>query len=275
MYELLFDFSRRPEPFSCYTAKALWTRPHLARQMLNFHLDQETDLASRKLETIDRVVSWIDEQLSLSGKHVCDLGCGPGLYTKRFASRGAVVTGVDFSTHSLEHAKSQTKKPIRYIHADYLSDDLPIGFDVLTLIYCDFCVLSSQQRKTLLSRMKEMLNPGGQIVIDVAGMGLFASKEELTIMEDRFMDGFWAAGDYVGIQRSFVYPEERLSLDRYLIVEPTETWQVFNWFQHFTPESIEAELSDAGFKLDQMVGELSGEPLNPKGNYIGIVASLI
>ena len=274
MYDLLFDFSRRPEPFSRYTAKALWTRPHLARQMLSFHLNQETDLASRKLETVDSVVSWLDSQLGLSGKHVCDLGCGPGLYTERFAAGGAVVTGVDFSAHSLEYAKSRAKETIRYIHADYLSDDLPVGFDLLTLIYCDLCVLSPRQRKTLLSRMKEMLNPNGQIVLDVAGMGLLAAKEELTIMQERFMDGFWAAGDYVGIQRSFVYPEEHLSLDRYLIVEPTETWQVFNWLQHFTAESIEAELSEVGLKIDQMVGELSGEPFTPAGNHIGIVASL-
>jgi SAM-dependent methyltransferase len=275
MYELLFDISRRPEPFSRYTVKELWTRPHLAQNMLSFHLNQETDLASRKFEAIDHSVNWIDAQLNLSGKHVCDLGCGPGLYTQRFAARGAVVTGVDFSIHSLEYAKTQAKNSIQYVHADYLVDDLPTGFDVLTLIYYDLCVLSSQQRKALLSRMKEMLNPDGRIVIDVAGIGLFAGKEDLTIMEGQFMDGFWAAGDYVGIQRSFVYPKEHISLDRYLIVEPSETWQVFNWFQYFTPESIEAELSDAGFTVDQMVGDLNGEPLTQEGSHIGIVASVV
>jgi 2-polyprenyl-3-methyl-5-hydroxy-6-metoxy-1,4-benzoquinol methylase len=96
MYELLYDLSRRPEPFSRYTAMELWTRPHHARQMLDFHLNQEIDLASHRIEAIDHIVSWIDSQLVLSDKHVCDLGCGPGLYTQRFASCGADVTGVDF-----------------------------------------------------------------------------------------------------------------------------------------------------------------------------------
>ena len=96
MYDLIKDLSQRPEPFSHYTAMELWTRPHLARQMLDFHLNQETGLASHRFETIEEIVNWIDSQLNLSGKRLCDLGCGPGLYTRRFAACGANVTGVDF-----------------------------------------------------------------------------------------------------------------------------------------------------------------------------------
>ena len=274
MYDLLVDISRRPEPFSRYTVKELWTRPHLAQQMLGYHLSQETDLASRRIEAIDRVVEWIDAQLDLSEKSICDLGCGPGLYAQRFASSGAKVTGVDISAHSLDYARAQDAHTIRYIEADYLSDDLPTGFDVITLIYTDLCALSPAQRKKLLGRMREMLNPGGHVVLDVAGIGSFAQKEEVTIIEDKLMGGFWAADDYVGIQQTFVYPEEHLSLDHYLIVEPGETWQIFNWLQYFTPESIEAELQKAGFEIDQMVGDLSGAPLKSGSDFIGIVATI-
>ncbi len=272
MYDLLFDFSKRPVPFSRTTVKELWTRPHLARQMLDYHLSQETDLASRRFESIDLVVEWIDAQLDLSEKSMCDLGCGPGLYTQRFESKGAIVAGVDFSARSLDYAKTQGTNTIRYIEADYLLDDLPSGFDIVTLIYTDLCALSPAQRKLLLGRMHGMLNPGGQIVLDVAGIGSFDQKEEVTVIQDRLMDGFWSAGDYVGIHRTFVYPEEYLSLDRYVIVEPGETWQIFNWLQYFTPESIEAELQSAGFEIDQMVGDLTGVPMQPKSDFIGIVA---
>jgi len=275
MYELLFDFSKRPSPFSLYTAKDLWTRPHLARQMLTYHLSQETDLASRRFESIDQVVEWIDAQLDLSQKNVCDLGCGPGLYTERFASIGAQVTGVDFSRHSLNYAENQGSQTVRYLEADYLSDDLPTGFDVVTLIYTDLCALSPAQREGLLGRMREMLNPGGHIVLDIAGTGSFATKEETTVIEHKLMGGFWSPGDYVGIQQTFVYPTELLSLDRYLIVEPSETWQVYNWTQHFTLEGIEAELRNAGFHIDEMAGDLSGTPLEPESDLIGIVASAV
>ncbi|MDH3983263.1 MAG: class I SAM-dependent methyltransferase [Gammaproteobacteria bacterium] len=275
MYDVLKDIAKRPEPFSRSTVKELWTRPHLARQMLNYHLSQETDLASRKHESIDRVVEWIDSQLNLSGKSLCDLGCGPGLYAQRFEARGAQVTGVDFSAHSLDYAKTQGPNSIRYVEADYLLDDLPSEFDIVTLIYTDLCVLSPEQRKLLLARMHGMLNPGGQIVLDVAGIGSFEQKDETTLIQDKMMGGFWAAGDYVGIQQSFVYPEECLSLDRYVIVEPGEIWQIYNWMQYFTPESAEAELKSAGFEIRQMVGELTGVPLTPKSDFIGVVAGAV
>jgi SAM-dependent methyltransferase len=277
MYELLLDIGQRPAPFSRYTAMELWTRPHLARQMLQYHLNQETELASRPLETIDAIVGWIDTQVDLSGKRLCDLGCGPGLYAQRFDARGADVTGVDFSAHSLDYARGKADedgRSIRYIEADYLADELPVGFDIVTLIYTDYSVLSPAQRATLLGRIQAMLNPGGQLVMDVAGMGSFAAKEECTIIEPNLMYGFWAEGDYVGIQRSFVYPDEHLSVDRYVIVEPGETWQVFNWFQYFTAGNVQAELLGAGFDMQMMTGGLSGEPLEPGSDTIGVIAGL-
>jgi SAM-dependent methyltransferase len=273
MYELLNDFLKRPELFSRSTVRELWTRSHLARQMLSYHLSQDTDLASRRFDSIDRIVGWIDAQLDLSGKSVCDLGCGPGLYAQKFASEGAQVTGVDFSIHSLDYARAQGPNTIQYIEADYLADDLPTGFDIVTLIYTDLCSLSPESRKRLLGRMRGMLNPGGHIILDVAGLGSFTTKEETTIIEHNLMGGFWSAEDYVGIHRIFVYPEDCVSLDRYLIVQPNETWQIYNWTQHFSPASIEKELRGAGFEIDQMAGDLMGAPLKSGNDLIGIIAS--
>lgn len=273
MYDFIHDISVRPEPFSRYTTKELWTRPHLSRQMLEFHLNQETDLASRRIETIDNAARWIDTQLDLSGKSLCDLGCGPGLYTQRFAALGAKVTGIDFSRYTLDYARDHSDQSISYIHADYLADKLPTGFDVITLIYTDLCVLSPNQRSKLLGRMQEMLNPEGHIVIDVAGTGLLKSRKEVTLIEDRLMGGFWAAGDYVGIQKSFIYEEQHLALDRYIIIEPSETWQIYNWFQHYTPQMIEEELRKTGFVVSSLVGDLTGAPLISDGDLIGVIAS--
>ncbi|MCP4410988.1 MAG: class I SAM-dependent methyltransferase, partial [Gammaproteobacteria bacterium] len=142
MYDLLKDISCKPLPFSKYTVKELWTQPHLASQMLSFHLSQETDLASRKNEEIASVVDWLNNKVAISGKSLCDLGCGPGLYTEKFSNSGANVTGIDFSKVSLDYARENTDQSISYIEADYLSDELPTGFDIVTLIYTDFCVLS-------------------------------------------------------------------------------------------------------------------------------------
>ena len=272
MYDFIHDVSLRPAPFSRYTAKELWTRPHLSRQMLDYHLNQETDLASRRFEVIDLIVRWIDEQLNLSGKSLCDLGCGPGLYTQRFSAHCAAVTGIDFSEYALAYAKAQSNGDIHYLHADYLNDTLPSGFDVITLIYTDLCVLSPEQRTTLLNRMRNMLGPDGHIVLDVAGLGLFKQRKEVTLIEDRLMNGFWADGDYVGIQKSFIYEDQYLALDRYIIVEPQNTWQIYNWFQHFSPQMIEKELRESGLGVVEMAGDLTGKPFTREGEMIGIIA---
>ncbi|MCU7929782.1 MAG: class I SAM-dependent methyltransferase [Candidatus Thiodiazotropha sp. (ex Codakia rugifera)] len=272
MYDFVHDISTRPTPFSRYTAKALWTRPHLSRQMLKYHLDQETDLASRRFEMIESTVEWIDSELTLSGKNICDLGCGPGLYTERFSALGARVTGVDFSENSLSYARKHSEHSVCYIHADYLEDELPSGFDAITLIYTDLCVLSPDQRARLLGKMRKMLNPSGTIVIDVAGVGLLVGKQEVTLIEDKLMGGFWSEGDYVGIQKSFIYEDLHLSLDRYVIIEPNEIWQVYNWFQHYTSQMIVKELSDAGFTVVKITSDLTGAPINSNVEFIGVIA---
>ncbi len=276
MYDLLKDISTRPTLFSKYTVPDLWTRPHLAKQMLVNHLDPDGERASYRFSAIDQAVRWMDSKLALSGKRICDLGCGPGLYAERFAAIGSQVTGIDFSQHSLSYANRELQKkklPIQYLHADYLKNSLPTGFDVVTLIFTDLCALSPDQRLNLLRRMRDMLNPGGRIVLDVANEAALTKKRELTQIEDRLMNGFWAAGKYIGIKRIFLYPNENVSLDRYLIVEPHESWEIFNWLQHYSPESLVAELQTAGFSIDEMVGSLDGEPLTNESRLIGVIAS--
>lgn len=275
MYEQLHDFLLRPEPFSRITTSALWTTPHLSEQMLAYHLNESTDLASRKPEGIRSITDWIDSRLALEGKRVCDLGCGPGLYAKAFADKGAAVTGIDFSASSIEFAREQSQsdeRDITYLLRDYLRDELPTGFDVVTLIYFDYCVIPLESREILLKRIGEMLGPGGYFVLDVLGAEGFETKAETVDVESNLMDGFWSANDYIGLQRTYLYDDLLLSLDRYLIVEETQTWEVFNWLQHFTLESITSELASAGFEVLHKAGSLKGDKLQASSESIGLVA---
>ncbi|MBT8049596.1 MAG: SAM-dependent methyltransferase, partial [Gammaproteobacteria bacterium] len=63
-----------------------------------------------------------------------------------------------------------------------------------------------------------------------------------------------------------------LSLDRFLIVEPTETWQIFNWSQYFSPETAADELAEAGFSISVMTGGLDGSALAPDSKTLGLIA---
>jgi SAM-dependent methyltransferase len=272
MYDALLELARRPEPWSRTTVRELWTRPHLAQQMLKYHLSQETDHSSRRTAQIDDIVDWLDAQLDLDGMRVIDLGCGPGLYARRMARRGARVTGVDFSAHSLDYARGRDSENIAYLEADYLLDPLPDGFDMAAIIYYDYCALAPDNRRRLLERVHSLLNPGGRLVLDLYGPGAFDAVGEHLEFGERLMDGFFAPGDYVGVHKTDVYEDDWLSLDRFLVVEPRETWQLYNWCQYYSPESAAAELSEAGFMVAAMTGGLDGQALADDNKTIGVIA---
>lgn len=278
VFPVLATIGQRPEPFSVSTVQTLWTDPHISAQMLAWHLDPMAPLASRPAAVIDAGVAWMADRLGIGpGTRLCDFGCGPGLYTSRFAERhGAQVTGVDFSARSIAHAREATARaglPITYYEADYLTFSTVDRFDVISLIFSDLCPLSPAQRQRLYGIWREHLVPGGRVVFDVVSRARFETLSEGMTGGRRFMDGFWAAGDYVGVQETFLYDAESLSLDRYTIVEADDrAWVVYNWLQHFTPEAIAAELAGAGFVVEDMYGDLTGAPLEPNSSEIGVVA---
>ncbi len=86
-------------------SKIPWDEPGFSARMLENHLSQEHDWASRTNTAIDAQVAFIHRQLP-SEAHILDLGCGPGLYTSRLNALGHQCTGVDFSPASINYARS-------------------------------------------------------------------------------------------------------------------------------------------------------------------------
>ena len=144
MYDQLERINHRPKPFEFYTARDLWTDDHISSQMLSFHLNGNNDLASRNSSFIDRSVEWIISRFKINeGSAIADFGCGPGLYTERLARTNAAITGIDFSKNSIEYARNKAKQEklnIDYINQDYLEFVTEKRFDLILMIYCDYCV---------------------------------------------------------------------------------------------------------------------------------------
>ena len=196
VFELMEELSVRPRPFEQYTARELWTDPHIAQQMLTYHLNESVDAASRNHAFIEQSAAWITERFQLD-KHasVADFGCGPGLYSLRLARTGAHVTGIDFSENSIRHARHAAAAegtPVQYVVADYLDFETEERFDLIIMIMCDFTVLSPTQRKHLLSRFRSLLKPGGAVLLDVYTVNMFNTREESASYERNQMSGFWS-----------------------------------------------------------------------------------
>jgi SAM-dependent methyltransferase len=275
LFAFLSEQSRRPPLFSAYTAEDLWTDPHVAEQMLSFHLDPDQDLASRNHAFIERSIQWLAETFELSsGKRVLDLGCGPGLYANGMAEIGASVTGVDFSKNSLAYARTVAADrglKVDYHQANYLSIELDELFDLVLLIFGDFCPLGPEQRRRLLDNVRGWLAPGGRFVFDVSSKALFDGVEESASYEAEPEGGFWSPGPHFAFTHRFKYPADMAYLDRYVVVEADRQRELFNWIQCYDRARLEAELDSAGWVVESTFGDVSGGRFDPKNDFFAVV----
>jgi 2-polyprenyl-3-methyl-5-hydroxy-6-metoxy-1,4-benzoquinol methylase len=276
MFNELKEINSRPKPFEFYTAAELWTNEHTAKQMLKYHLNEDIDLSSRNKKFIEKSVDWIYSHFNLNeNSKIADFGCGPGLYTTRLAEKGSKVTGIDFSKNSIEYAKkvaNEKRLDINYMNKNYLDFETEDRFDLIIMIMCDFCALSAAQRKKLLSKFKTFLKPNGSVLLDVYSLNSFNQKEESATYELNQLFGFWSPDDYYAFVNSFKYEEEKVTLDKYTIIEESKTRVVYNWLQHFSIESSLNEFEVNGFKIENVYSDVAGTDYDPNSPEIAIIA---
>lgn len=276
MYKELETINSRPTPFQYYTAEELWTDEHTSKQMLQFHLNESINVSSRNISFIDRSVEWIASYFKMDNStNIIDFGCGPGLYTTRFAEKGAKVTGINFSKSSIEYAKTAAQNhgfEIDYIHQNYLFFETDKRFDLITMIMCDFCALSPKQRTELLHKFNNLLKPDGSILLDVYTLESFSQREEQSLYEINLLNGFWSLEKYYGFQNTFKYDDEKVVLDKYTIVEKNRTRVVYNWLQYFSREALIVEFTDNKFKVENLYSDVAGSEFDPNNGEMAIVA---
>lgn len=275
LYQELARVVERPAPFSVDTTEELWTDPHTSRKMLEFHLNPEIDVSSRRHAFIDESVEWMVDVCGLSpGSRVIDFGCGPGLYASRLAARGASVTGVDFSPTSIAYARQQAAAAgheISYHQANYLDYEPTGAFDLVLMIMCDYCVLSPAQRSRMLQRFADSMASDGRLILDVYSMTAFDRKREQLVFEENLLDGFWSPERYFGFLATFRYDVEHVTLDRYTIIEPHRRREVFNWLQHFSVDDLRDELEAHGLVVESVLGDVAGRAYDPSGTELAVV----
>ncbi len=276
MFNILKTINEKPKPFQFYTAEELWTDEHTSKKMLEYHLNEAIDVSSRNANFINQSTSWIIKKFDLNEKsNVLDFGCGPGLYTNRFAERGINVTGVDFSKRSIEYAMqiaSSKNLKVNYINRNYLNYETQDRFDLITMIMCDFCALSPNQRGIMLSKFKELLNPSGNILLDVYSLKSFNQREERAFYEFNHLDNFWSPEEYYCFINTFKYCNEKVILDKYTIIEKAQTRVIYNWLQYYCIETLKREFEDKDFEVLEVYSDVCGQLYNTKSLEFAVVA---
>jgi 2-polyprenyl-3-methyl-5-hydroxy-6-metoxy-1,4-benzoquinol methylase len=276
VFDKLEDINTRPAPFQFYTAEALWTDEHTSKKMLEFHLNESVDLSSRNTVFINRSTAWIVSHFKVNGNtSIADFGCGPGLYTIRLAKEKANVTGIDFSANSIRYARNAADREglkIEYHHQNYLEFDTEKQFDLIIMIFCDFCALSPTQRKTILDKFYRFLKPGASVLLDVHSLNTFNAITAKAIYERNLLDHFWSPNDYFGFLTTFKYETEEVTLDKYTIIEENRTRVIYNWLQHFSRESLTKEFKGSGFIVEGLYSDVCGTHFSEDSQDIAIVA---
>lgn len=271
MYNKLMNiFKYSPKVYES-TGIDFWDDEYISYSMLRAHLSPESDGASRKHAFIKRSAKWIDS-FSQVKKELLDLGCGPGIYAELFHDLGYSVTGVDFSKRSINYATTSALnkgKSINYIYKDYLTIDFNNKFDIVTLIYCDFGVLSIDNRKILLKNIFKALKPGGRFFLDVFSINQyknFTDNIETTFEES----GFWRKEPYLCIKKNKCY-EENVFLEQYTIITDNEQ-QTYNLWNHaFSQEELISILEKEGFVNINFYGDVAGKPIESNDTTICVV----
>jgi SAM-dependent methyltransferase len=242
-------YKKRPDLYEKGTA-VMWTDPYISKQLLQTHLNPELDLASRKLSTIESTAGWVLSRAAKNKMNILDLGCGPGLYSEIFAKEGHKVTGVDFSSNSIDYAKQEAEKKgldITYLNQNYLELDVPENqFDLITLIYCDLGPLLPAERSQLLGHIKKALKPGGMLIFDVLNdrnLKEKVSPKSWEISEK----GFWRSNPHLTLSESLLYEEEKVILSQHIIFEENKTDVYRFWTHLFSHDDLEEILQPYGF----------------------------
>lgn len=277
MYKEINDINKKPKPFEFYTADTLWTNPYRAEQMLSYHLNSDIEAASRNTEFIDKSVSWMVECFKLNSESkIGDFGCGPGLYSSRFAKQNINITGIDFSKNSIAYANkyaNDNNLEIEYINQNYLEYCEKSKYDLAIMIMCDFCALSTEQRKQMLKVLYNSLKKDGKLIIDVYSLAGFNAREESTLYERNQLFSFWSKNDYFAFVNIFKYEDEKVVLDKYTIFEEDdESYVVYNWLQYFSPQNIAEEFEQAGFSVLEYFGDVAGSQFSESNTEFAVIA---
>jgi len=161
---------------------------------------------------------------------------------------------------------------INYIQQNYLSFETENKFDMITMIMCDFCALSPQQRKELLQKFYKLLKLTGSILLDVYTLESFDQREEQSLYEINLQNGFWSPEQYYGFQNTFKYENDKVALDKYTIVEKNRIRTIYNWLQYFSREALIAEFKNNGLKIDNFFSNVVGSKFDPNCGEMTIVA---
>lgn len=157
-------------------------------------------------------------------KEVLDLGCGGGFLAERLLRQGCRVTGVELDPESVERARTVCHKVIE----GSVEEISTMQLAPVDVVVCADILEHTRNPKSILLAARNLLRPGGRIVISVPNIAYLSVRLKLLIGR-------------------FQYTESGILDETHL--------------RFFTMRSIVELLVEAGYEIDEM----SATPALPAG----------
>lgn len=269
----------RPEPWA-EGEKIPWNDPGFSERMLKEHLSQDHDAASRRLEIIDKHVSWIQGSL-LAGKptRILDLGCGPGLYTSRLARLGHTCAGIDFSPASIAYASESARAEnlrCTYHHQDIRLADYGTGYGLVMLIFGEINVFSPDDARKILKKAYQALGEDGVLLLEphtVETVRTMGEQPPSWYSSSSGLSGLFSDRPHLCLTESFWNAERLVATERFFIIDAATGCVTRHAAstQAYSDEEYRSLLADCGFSNVVLYDSLGGDT-GKWGDFFAIVA---
>lgn len=261
MKKILNVLEKRPCLFEA-SPRNIWNDPHISKGMLEAHLNKNLDSATRPMRFVEKSVLWISQTIPPEKyPDLLDLGCGPGIYAELFCEGGYHCTGIDLSERSIAYARNTAKnkhQEINYIHGDYTQMGFQNKFHLITMIYCDYGVLSHENRNKLTHDVYHALHPGGIFLFDVFTPLKYKDEKERKEWEI-CENNFWHRDRHLLLHAFYRYEEDHTFLNQYLVAAEHEFAYYNIWEHTFSLEELRETLKSVGFRKIQFFSSVAGD----------------
>jgi SAM-dependent methyltransferase len=255
-----------------------WNEPGFSERMLEQHLSQDHDRASRRSDIIDEHVRWMHETL-LGGRpgRVLDLCCGPGLYTTRLAALGHECSGVDFSPASIAHAKKLAEErglDIDYTLSDVREADVGTGYDLVMIIFGELNIFPPDDARRLLQKAHAALKPGGALLLEPQEHDSVRDGGEAPPAWYSSEGGLFSPEPHLVLQENFWDAVKRAATTRFYVIDAATgavEGQAMTT-QAYTEAEYGSLLKEGGFDGGDFLDLLPGTPEEDSEAMIAIVA---
>ena len=232
--------------------ESIWTDEHISKSLLEAHLDESSDAASRKHIRRMDIVNWINNKIK-PHSNIIDLGCGPGLYSYELGKLEHNVMGIDFNKKSIDYALKNKfiNEKVEYQYSNYLKDDIQGRYDVGMMVFCDFGALIPDDQKIILQKISNLLTDDGIFIFDVFGKNEIKNKKDNRNWFISSGNDFWSKDPYILLEEIKIFEKYYTLGTRYYLLNQIDgkIKEYIMWDQYYDENSLKELMSGNWFEI--------------------------